>query len=52
MTPFASVNSIRILRRDADGNQRAMRFRYGDVEDGDDLEQNIILQAGDVVVVP
>lgn len=52
MTPFASVNSIRILRRDPDGTQRSMRFRYGDVEDGDDLEQNIVLQAGDVVVVP
>ncbi|MBU2571344.1 MAG: polysaccharide biosynthesis/export family protein [Gammaproteobacteria bacterium] len=52
MTPFASVNSIQILRRDPDGNQRAIRFHYGDVEDGDDLEQNIILQAGDVVVVP
>lgn len=52
MTPFSSVNNIKILRRDQNGKQIAIDFRYGDVEDGDDLEQNIILQAGDVVVVP
>lgn len=52
MTPFSSVNNIKILRRDPNGKQIAINFRYGDVEDGDDLEQNIILQAGDVIVVP
>ncbi len=52
MTPFASVNSIIILRRDEQGQQKAIEFEYGDVEDGDDLEQNIILKPGDVVVVP
>jgi len=52
MTPFASVNNILILRRDDKGEEKAIKFRYGDVEDGDDLEQNIILQSGDVVVVP
>jgi polysaccharide export outer membrane protein len=52
MTPFASVNNILILRRDDNGKEKAIKFRYGDVEDGDDLEQNIILQSGDVVVVP
>ena len=52
MTTFASVNDIVILRRDNEGNQKAIEFRYGDVEDGDDLAQNVILQSGDVVVVP
>lgn len=48
---FAALNDIKILRRDA-GRQRAISFRYGDVESGKRLEQNIILQSGDVVVVP
>lgn len=52
MTPFASVNNIIILRRDLNGKQEAIEFEYGELEDGDELEQNIIMQAGDVVVVP
>jgi polysaccharide export outer membrane protein len=52
MTQFSSVNNIKILRRDKQGKQHAIEFRYGDVEDGEDLEQNIILQSGDVLVVP
>ncbi|MCK5431398.1 MAG: polysaccharide biosynthesis/export family protein [Gammaproteobacteria bacterium] len=52
MTPFSAVNDIKILRRDTSGKQRAVSFSYSDVEDGDDLEQNIMLQSGDVVVVP
>ena len=52
MTSFAAVNDIIILRRDTDGKQRAIEFEYGELEDGDELQQNIMLQAGDVVVVP
>lgn len=51
-TAFASKNSIIILRRDEQGEQHSIEFEYGDVEDGDDLEQNILLESGDVVVVP
>ena len=51
MTPYAAVNKIHILRRSG-GRQSAIPFAYGDVEKGQDLEQNIVLQAGDVVVVP
>jgi polysaccharide biosynthesis/export protein len=51
MTPYAAANKIRILRRDG-GRQTAIPFAYGDVEKGEKLEQNIILRAGDVVVVP
>ena len=51
MTPFADVNDITILRRK--GHVRmAIPFRYRDLERGKRLEQNIILQPGDVVVVP
>ncbi len=52
MTTFSAVNDIKILRRDKLGKQYAIEFRYGDIEDGEDLEQNIILKSGDIVVVP
>ncbi len=50
-TPFAALNKIKILRRKG-GESSAIRFRYGDVEAGKALEQNILLESGDVVVVP
>jgi len=52
MTPYAAVNKIKILRRGTDGTLQAIPFEYGDIEKGENLEQNIVLQAGDVVVVP
>jgi polysaccharide export outer membrane protein len=51
-TPFADLNDIVVLRRQADGSQEAIPFRYGDVEKGKNLDQNILLRSGDVVVVP
>lgn len=51
VTPFAAVNSIQVLRR-VHGVQTAIRFRYSKVESGRSLHSNIILQSGDVVVVP
>ncbi len=50
-TPFASLNSIVILRRE-NGRQQAIHFRYSQVARGKDLSQNILLQSGDTVVVP
>jgi polysaccharide export outer membrane protein len=50
-TPFADTDSIRILRREG-GKQRAIEFRYTDVERGHRLDRNILLQGGDTVVVP
>ncbi len=50
-TPFAAVNDIRILRREA-GQQIVIRFRYDDVVKGRRLEQNVLLRSGDTVVVP
>ncbi len=51
MTTFAGVNKIKILRR-KEGEQIAIPFKYAEVEDGENLEQNIILEQGDIVVVP
>jgi len=50
-TAFADTNGIRVLRRSG-GRQTSIEFRYGDVERGRKLEQNILLQSGDTVVVP
>ncbi len=51
-TPFASLGNIKIIRRTDSGEQEALPFNYNDVIHGNDLSQNITLQAGDVVVVP
>lgn len=52
LNTFAAENDINVLRRDQNGNQSAIPFRYSDVKDGEDLQTNIVLQSGDVVVVP
>lgn len=49
--PFASLDEIFVLRR-SNGEQRRLPFHYNDVIKGRNLEQNIMLQSGDVVVVP
>ncbi len=51
LTPFASGGNIKILRQKANRITK-IPFDYGDVEKGKNLEQNIILQPGDVIVVP
>ena len=51
-TPFAALGDIMILRRSDSGQQQALPFKYTDVVRGRNLDQNIMLQAGDVVVVP
>jgi len=52
LTPFASKSRIIVLRRDASGTQKKIPFDYASVEDGEKLNMNIVLQGGDVVVVP
>ena len=52
LNSFAASNSIKILRRDESGVQRAINFRYGKVKDGNDLGSNILLESGDIVLVP
>jgi polysaccharide export outer membrane protein len=50
-TTFAELNDIKILRR-RNGVQSVLEFRFNDVARGRNLEQNILLESGDVVVVP
>ena len=52
LNQFAAANKIKVLRRDQNGHQRSIDFRYADVEDGRNLTSNIMLESGDVVVVP
>ena len=51
LNQFAAENDIRIMRRNR-GEQQVFQFRYGDVRKGKEMSQNIILERGDVVVVP
>ena len=48
---YAALNDIKILRR-KNGKLTALSFKYAEVEKGKRLEQNVVLRAGDVVVVP
>lgn len=50
-TAFASPSEIFVLRRD-NGQQRRLPFNFEAVLRGRDLEQNVLLRSGDVVVVP
>lgn len=50
-TPYASLNNITILRRRGD-RQISIPFKFGDVSSGKNLNSNIVLQSGDVVIVP
>jgi polysaccharide export outer membrane protein len=50
LTPFGSEDNIIIIRR-VDDKQRIIRFNYARVKRGVDLDQNITLRSGDVVVV-
>ncbi len=52
LTAFAKKNSIIVLRREANGQSKSFPFNYGDVEDGDNIESNILLQSGDTIVTP
>lgn len=49
--PYAKMDSI-IIIRNSPGGQRVLNFRYGQVSAGRNLEQNVELESGDVVVVP
>lgn len=52
LTAFAKKNSIIVLRREADGQGRSLPFEYDEVEGGEDIQSNILLQSGDTIVVP
>ena len=51
LNPFAKRNDIKIFRK-INGKNMIFQFEYDDVTEGKNLEQNIQLKRGDVVVVP
>lgn len=51
INPFASEDKIHILRRKKNITIK-IPFNYSQVLKGNNLEQNIVLQRGDVIVVP
>lgn len=51
LTPYAAENDIKVIRRNGIDEQ-VFPFRYGDAQKGKDLRQNILLQRGDLVMVP
>jgi polysaccharide export outer membrane protein len=51
LTTFAKANSILILRREGDAT-KSINFQFGEIETGENLESNILLKSGDVVIVP
>jgi polysaccharide export outer membrane protein len=51
MTPFAALNDIIVLRG-AGAAQKSLSFHYGEVSKGRNLNQNVTLESGDVVIVP
>ena len=50
--PYAKLDSIIVIRTSPNGVQRVLPFKYGQVASGKDLQQNVQLESGDVVVVP
>jgi polysaccharide biosynthesis/export protein len=51
VNPFAKSGRIKVFRKTTKGTQ-TFAFDYDSVVEGKDLSQNIVLERGDVVVVP
>ena len=51
LNPYASSKNIIVLRQQG-GKSIEIPFNYDEVENGKNLDQNILLKRGDVVVVP
>jgi polysaccharide export outer membrane protein len=51
LTPYADSDEIKIIRRTESGTMMKL-FDYDEVVSGERLDMNIILKAGDTVVVP
>jgi polysaccharide export outer membrane protein len=52
VTPYAAKRRIQVRRRVPGGDETIFMFNYKAYEDGEDLEGNIVLHAGDVIMVP
>ena len=51
LNPFASETKIHILRRKKNIDVQ-IPFNYKQVKQGKNLKQNIVLQSGDIIIVP
>jgi len=51
LTPFASEKSIIVLRHNA-GQETSIAVPYSDIASGDELDKDLSLEPGDVLVVP
>ncbi len=51
LSPFAAGNRAKIVRN-VDGKSQEIRVRLGDLIDGGDMSQNVMLAPGDVLIVP
>jgi len=51
LAPFAAGNRAKIVRTE-NGKQRELRIKLDDIINKGDMQQNILLQPGDVLVVP
>ncbi len=51
LNPFAKKDEIKVFRNEG-GTTRIYEFHYDAVTAGENLEQNIILERGDIIVVP
>jgi polysaccharide export outer membrane protein len=50
--PYAAKRRIQVRRRVPGGDETIFMFNYKSYESGSDLEGNIVLRAGDVIMVP
>jgi polysaccharide biosynthesis/export protein len=50
--PFAAKRRLQVRRRSGDGNETIFAFDYRAYEAGNDLDGNVTLHAGDVIIVP
>jgi polysaccharide export outer membrane protein len=51
LSDFAAPNRAMLIRTE-DGKETKIRVRIGDLLDSGDLEQNLLLKPGDVIVIP
>lgn len=52
LSEFADKSEIVVLRRQGDGEQKVINFKYSSVQKGRNLGTNVKLLSGDTVVVP
>jgi polysaccharide export outer membrane protein len=51
LNPFARSSQVKVFRQSSQGTE-VITFDYDDVAKGKALEQNVLLERGDVIVVP